>query len=167
LKFDYALHKDGKVGQSEGSCSWNNQNFKIKPTNNKVQKFEVIVFASNGENTLSFEGEGITIDDVRLVPWGSSLSVLLNGAFEDPQFSTTSFEGLPSSWNGESIQFSQGYHASTQWPYFSNQVLTLTKRNSPISQIVVLSKDNRVIHSEFPAHELELDFAAVDDLELE
>ena len=89
-----------------------------------------------------------------IVPWGSQLSVLLNGGFEDPQFTTAAFDGLPSGWNAESILFTKGYHVSTEWPYFSDQVITLTKRNKYISQIVTLSKDKRVISSEFPAYEL-------------
>ena len=52
---------------------------------------------------MAFEGEGITIDDIRVVPWGSSLSVLLNGGFEDPQFDGPSFNGLPSGWTTESV----------------------------------------------------------------
>jgi hypothetical protein len=47
---------------------------------------------------LKFEGEGITIDDVRLIPWGSAVSVLLNGGFEDPQFLNEEFDGVPSGW---------------------------------------------------------------------
>lgn len=101
LKFDYALHKNLQVDKAEATCQWNNQKFKIKPTDKKVHRFETIVFASQGENSLSFEGEGITIDDVRLVPWGSAVSVLLNGGFEDPQFSAASLKDLPSGWKCE------------------------------------------------------------------
>lgn len=78
-----------------------------------MQRFESVVFVNHGENVLKFEGEGITIDDVRLVPWGSAVSVLLNGGFEDPQFINTEFNGIPSGWKTDSIQFSKGYHAST------------------------------------------------------
>lgn len=48
LKFDYALHKDAKVGSAQGSCHWNSFKFDIKPQDNKVHRFETIVFAQPG-----------------------------------------------------------------------------------------------------------------------
>lgn len=46
------------------------------------------------------------------MPWGSAVSVLLNGGFEDPQFKTSEYLGIPSGWKSDSVEFSKGYDAS-------------------------------------------------------
>ncbi len=63
--------------------------FKIIARHKRINNFKIIVIASRGRNLLTLEGqaiegEGVTIDNVRFTPYGSSSLAVSNGDFEDP-----------------------------------------------------------------------------------
>ena len=69
--------------------SWNGQVFKVVARHRKINIFKIIVIASRGRNLLTLEGqaidgEGVTIDNVKFTPYGSSSLAVSNGDFEDP-----------------------------------------------------------------------------------
>jgi len=74
------------------------------------------VIASRGQNLLTLEGQGkdgqgVTIDNVKFTPYGSSSQPVTNGDFEDPEIKgTDNFKSfyVITDWDGHNIELGQG-----------------------------------------------------------
>jgi hypothetical protein len=66
--------------------TWNGKTFPLIPTSRKVEKFRTEVIAVRGPNLLTIsgqgeDGEGLTVDNVKLIPVGSTTLSIKNGDF--------------------------------------------------------------------------------------
>lgn len=66
--------------------SWNGKTFPLIPTSRNVQKFTTEVIAVRGPNLLTLsgqgdDGDGLSVDNVKLIPFGSSTLSIKNGDF--------------------------------------------------------------------------------------
>lgn len=164
LLVDYAAKKGVSLSAVRGTCTWNHHIEKFEPKDYEIQQVKIPVEAHEGENMLKFEGEGLIIDNVRLIPLGSVSNILLNGDFEIPTVNDQIGHTVPSGWNGDNtIEFGTGYLFTEKWGHGSNQVVSLTRRNHELSQIVSVDHSKTNIRPEFPFFGLSLDFVAADD----
>lgn len=66
--------------------TWNGQEYPLKATSRKVQKFRVEVAAVRGPNLITLsgqgdDGKGLTVDNIKLIPFGASMLAIKNGNF--------------------------------------------------------------------------------------
>ena len=89
MEFDFVTTANAELEVPLAEVSWNGKVFNIIAHNRNLNKFKIPIVASIGQNLLTFEGqgkngEGVTIDNIKLIPYGSSSKLLSNGDFEDP-----------------------------------------------------------------------------------
>jgi len=91
LEFDYACRKNLKFDSCQGDIFWNGKMiFAVAPEDHNIHSKKLQVFVDAGENTLKFVGtgesdkRGLTIDNVKLVRYGTAENIAVNGNFEQP-----------------------------------------------------------------------------------
>ena len=88
LQFQYACRNGVSFNSCKGDVFWNGKKiFTVAPRDYKVRTKTLNVFVKVGDNSLKFQGRGcsdrrgLTIDNVRLVRYGSKVNIVVNGGF--------------------------------------------------------------------------------------
>jgi len=91
LEFQYACRKGLDFDSCQGSIFWNGKMIlAVAPEDHKIHTKVLQVFVDVGDNSLKFVGTGIsdkrglTIDNVKLVRYGTKVNICINGDFEKP-----------------------------------------------------------------------------------
>ena len=111
----------------------------VAPEDHKIHLKVLQVFVDSGENYLKFVGtgesdkRGLTIDNVKLVRYGTKVNICVNGDFEKPNLNGKwkIFSNIPG-WSGEGIEVGRGTLYNKDW---TSQVVELdSNKNSEITQ---------------------------------
>ena len=86
LELEMAPTEEAELNTPLGELTWNGKVYPLVATSRKVQKFKVEVTAVRGPNLISIsgqgkDGEGLSIDNIKLIPLGSSTLSIKNGDF--------------------------------------------------------------------------------------
>ena len=151
------------------TLSWNGQDFPLVPTSYSKNKFRVEVKAVRGPNQLMISGKGVdeqglTVDNIQLIPFGSRANVLENGDFEENSISdkvdSQSLYKL-SWWQGNHITVGWGSSYSDAWTNYDDQVLCLfAKEITNLYQYLIFTEDYAIGETETSNFKLSLDYAA-------
>ena len=92
LKFQYACRKETLFDSCKGEVFWNGEMiYALAPEDRVVHDKIIKVYVNKGKNSLKFVGtgtsdrKGITIDNVRLLRYGTEVNICVNGDFEQPK----------------------------------------------------------------------------------
>ena len=111
----------------------------VAPEDHKIHLKVMQVFVNEGDNSLKFVGtgesdrRGLTIDNVKLVRYGTKVNICVNGDFEKPILKKKwkIFNKIPG-WSGEGIEIGRGTIYNKDW---TSQVVELdSNKNSEITQ---------------------------------
>ena len=140
LTFQYACRSGVCLQSCKGKVMWNGQIIQsISPKNRCVQSYSTWVYVRRGTNRLRFQGlgksdrKGLTIDNVRLVRYGSKRNIVVNGGFQKPCVGKgwKIFNNIPG-WKGRGIEIGNGKIYNKSW---NSQVCELDgHRNYAITQ---------------------------------
>jgi hypothetical protein len=123
-----------------GQVKWNDYVVQsLNPCDYSVNTASIYVNAKIGENNIKFEGTGVsdsyglTIDNVRLVKYGTNINIVTNGDFEIPcQSGKWSIYDNILGWAGHSIEVGAGSIYNHRW---NSQVVELDgNSNSAMTQ---------------------------------
>ena len=99
--------------------------FAVAPEDHEVHSKKLQVFVDSGENTLKFVGtgesdeRGLTIDNVKLVRYGTVENIAVNGDFEKPNLDKIGKKWIVRNeipgWAGEGIELGLGNLYSKFW----------------------------------------------------
>ena len=176
LSFQYACRKWTSFLSCQANILWNNVIIAtIIPSDYNVHTYSIWVEVVGGENKLQIEGAGIkdrkglTIDNVRLVRYGTNTNIVVNGGFQAPSvgYSWGIFNNIPG-WEGVGIELGWGKIYNHGW---SSQVCELdgrknyqiTQRWSFDSQYKLVKQipcDTNNFIGKFLTFKLEFDYAA-------
>lgn len=77
------------------------------------------------------DGEGLSVDNVKLIPFGSSALAIKNGDFEDPEIKgnvdSKVFYDIPQ-WEGFNVELGFGDTYNDNWSTANDQVLSLATK---------------------------------------
>lgn len=176
LSFDYACREGVAFGSCMADVLWNNQIiFSIVPVDHIIHSYSIQLIAHAGENRLQFEGAGIsdsyglTIDNVKLIRFGTATDIVVNGGFEQPSvgFSWGIFPSIPG-WSDTAIEVGWGQIYNAGW---NSHVVELDSNgNFQITQsfsfdsnyflIASASCDTTSFSGQTLAYKLQFDYAA-------
>ncbi len=100
ILIDYAVKQGFPLGQAKATCTWNDAVKQLEAKDYKATTAKITVKGIHGDNSLKLEGEGISINNIRVIPFGSVSSILFNGDFEMPLIGGKGQKGVPPGWNG-------------------------------------------------------------------
>lgn len=148
LFFEYACKNKLSFDSCLMNVFWNdNLVTSIVPSNYNVVSLSFPLTAAVGLNRLQFEGagvsdgQGITIDNVKLIQSGSKSNLLVNGDFEDPALTQdwTLFQNLPG-WTGKNIELGGG--KKNYNPNWTSQVIELDSyNNTQVTQTIYFDQN--------------------------
>ena len=91
LNFQYACRNEAYFSTCKGAVYWNgNRVSSITPNNYGINLFMAQVNVLQGTNRLTITGngnseiKGLTIDNVKLIRFGTSVNIVKNSGFESP-----------------------------------------------------------------------------------
>lgn len=101
---------------------WNNEGFNLEPTDYEIHTFSAKVTAMPRENKLHFLGTGdfdtygLTIDNIKVIPGGTTENICVNPGFEEPHlYGGWSTYNDIKGWKGDSFEIGDGRHYNSRW----------------------------------------------------
>ena len=123
LRFQYACRQGVSFGSCKGDVFWNGKKiFSVAPRDYKVRTKVLYVYVDAGENSLKFQGAGcsdgygLTIDNVRLVRYGTKVNIVVNGGFQKPSVGKgwKLFNDIPGWW-GKGFEVGSSHLYNCRW----------------------------------------------------
>ena len=141
LRLQYACRVGTSFHSCQGAVYWNGHKVgDLKPYNYGINVFKVSVKVNQGVNMLKIAGAGcsdsygLTIDNVRLVRFGTHNNIVKNGGFQKPYLGCKKwrvFNDIPGWW-GSGFEVGDGSLYNCRW---RNQVVELDgHRNGYLTQ---------------------------------
>ena len=157
LSFQYACRQGVSFNSCKGNIFWNGKRiFSVAPKDYKVHTKTIQVLARVGGNALKFQGSGcsdrlgLTIDNVKLIRYGSKISIVVNGGFEKPNVGKgwKVFNDIPGWW-GKGFEIGSAHLYNCRWG--KTQVCELDgHKNAYLTQKWKFNKDYNIVKKSVP-----------------